>query len=79
MLTLNKPSLSLVLGSIALAAAFAAPGQAAVDDPSRDADKLMIVDCMLPGKIMKLGAGARYMSARRPIKTTGADCEIRGG
>lgn len=76
---LNKLSLSFAISSIALIAAFSAPMYAATDDPSRDADKLMVVDCMLPGKVMKLGGGARYMSARRPIKTTGADCEIRGG
>jgi len=59
--------------------ALSAPPASATDDPSRDVDKLMIVDCMLPGKVMRLGTGARYMSARRPVKTTGADCEIRGG
>jgi len=75
----NKASLSLTTGIIVLISAFSAPVISSTDDPSRDVDKLMIVDCMLPGKIMRLGAGARYMSARRPIKTTGADCEIRGG
>lgn len=69
---------SIPVSLLALLAAFSAPS-VATDDPSRDVDKLMIIDCMLPGKIMRLGAGARYMSARRPIKTTGADCEIRGG
>lgn len=39
----------------------------------------MIVDCLLPGQIRKLGRQATYLSARRPIRTTQADCEIRGG
>lgn len=69
---------SLSVSLLAFISGWSAP-PASADDPSRDVDKLMIVDCMLPGKIMRLGTGARYMSARRPIKTTGADCEIRGG
>lgn len=42
-------------------------------------DKLFVVDCLLPGQIRKLGSQMTYLSARRPIKTTAADCEIRGG
>jgi TPR repeat protein len=34
---------------------------------------------MLPGQVRKLGSKLTYMTARRPIKTTGVDCEIRGG
>lgn len=45
----------------------------------RNAEDLLIVDCLLPGQIRKLGRQATYMSARRPIRTTQADCEIRGG
>ena len=39
----------------------------------------MIVDCLLPGQLRKLGAGATFLSARQPVKTSAADCEIRGG
>jgi TPR repeat protein len=45
----------------------------------QDTDKLFIVDCLLPGQIRKLGSQMTYLSARRPIKTTAGDCEIRGG
>jgi len=45
----------------------------------KNAEDLMIVDCLLPGQIRKLGAMATYMSARRPIRTTQSDCQIRGG
>jgi len=75
----TKPSVTLATVTLVVLSAFSAPVKPAIDDSSRDADKLMIVDCMLPGKIMRLGGGARYMGPRRPIKTTGADCEIRGG
>ena len=44
-----------------------------------DADKLYIVDCLLPGQIRKLGRKMTFLTARRPIKTTAVDCEIRGG
>ena len=79
MFFLKNPAVTLISGALVLLSAYSAPVLRAADDPSNDVDKLMIVDCMLPGKIMKLGGGARYMSARRPIKTTGANCEIRGG
>lgn len=39
---------------------------------------LQIVDCLLPGQVRQLG-NARYITARRPIRTTAADCRIRGG
>jgi len=45
----------------------------------RNAEDLLVVDCLLPGQIRKLGSQATFMSARRPIRTTQADCEIRGG
>jgi hypothetical protein len=79
MFRINKSLLAVTTGSLVVLSGLSAPVISATDDPSRDVDKLMIVDCMLPGKVMRLGSGARYMSARRPIKTTGADCEIRGG
>ena len=75
----SKTVIFLTTLGVAVLSAYSTPARPAVDEGSRDADKLLIVDCMLPGKIMRLGSGTRYMSARRPIKTTGADCEIRGG
>lgn len=45
----------------------------------RNAEDLLIVDCLLPGQIRSLGRQATFMSARRPIRTTQSDCEIRGG
>ncbi|NPU95472.1 MAG: hypothetical protein HPY82_26560 [Gammaproteobacteria bacterium] len=46
---------------------------------SKNADDLMIIDCLLPGQVKKLGSYTTYLTARRPIKTTATDCEIRGG
>lgn len=45
----------------------------------KEADKLFVVDCLLPPQIRKLGSQMTYLSTRRPIKTTAGDCEIRGG
>ncbi len=44
-----------------------------------NADDLLVVDCLLPGQIRKLGSRLTYLTARRPIQTTRLDCEIRGG
>lgn len=48
-------------------------------DYQQKADELLPVDCLLPGAIRKLGGRMTYLTQRRPIKTTGIDCEIRGG
>src|SRR3569832_66098 len=52
------------------------PVQAAA---ARNPEDLLIVDCLLPGQVRKLGANSMFMSARRPVRTAQADCEIRGG
>ena len=43
------------------------------------ADDLLVVDCLLPGQIRQLGGRVTYVTARRAVKTSGRDCEIRGG
>src|SRR5215813_13990115 len=45
----------------------------------RNPEDLLIVDCLLPGQVRKLGSHSSFMSARRPVRTSQADCEIRGG
>lgn len=47
--------------------------------PSRSGDELLVVDCLLPGQVKKLGRSMVYLTPRRPIKTSAQDCEIRGG
>ena len=42
-------------------------------------DELMIVDCMLPGQVRRLGTGVTYLAPRRATKTAASDCAIRGG
>ncbi len=43
-----------------------------------DPDELLIVDCLLPGKIRKLGKRTTYVTPRRPVRTAAVDCGIRG-
>jgi predicted nucleic acid-binding Zn-ribbon protein len=62
---------------VVLAGVMPAPTQA--KPGPRNAEDLLVVDCLLPGQMRKLGRQANFMSARRPIRTTQADCEIRGG
>lgn len=46
---------------------------------THNADDLLIVDCLLPAQIRRLGQMMTYMAARQAIKTSGIDCAIRGG
>jgi len=46
---------------------------------AKNADDLLIVDCLLPGQVRKLGQIATYVTARRAIKTSAVECEVRGG
>ncbi len=43
------------------------------------AEQTLIVDCLLPGKVRKLGINRTYVSRKRPTKTSANDCEIKGG
>lgn len=68
---------SVVLSACATAPA---PTTTSMDENgSKNADDLLIIDCLLPGQVKKLGSHTTFLTARRPIKTTATDCEIRGG
>lgn len=67
-------SMILAIGALVLGAA----GPAIADDAQASA-KLLVVDCLLPGQVRKLGASVTYLSARRAVKTAAVDCEVRGG
>ncbi|GIX35634.1 MAG: hypothetical protein KatS3mg126_1413 [Lysobacteraceae bacterium] len=78
--TLRERCLVALFTATLVMAAGVVPGsaQAARKGPKNPED-LLIVDCLLPGQVRKLGSQATFMSARRPVRTTQADCEIRGG
>ncbi len=56
-----------------------APSGPGAAGSGKDADKLLIVDCLLPPQVRRLGTQTTYLSARRPVRTSAADCELRGG
>jgi uncharacterized caspase-like protein len=56
-----------------------ATGAAPEGVAERNADQFLVVDCLLPGKVRKLGTRMTYIAPRRAIKTSSRDCEIRGG
>jgi hypothetical protein len=69
---------ALFVGVLAgCAAQTTAPELAEGDRP--DAGELLVVDCLLPSQIRKLGQSLTYLAPRRAIKTPARDCEIRGG
>jgi predicted nucleic acid-binding Zn-ribbon protein len=79
-------SVALVLGPLALLLASCTAGTERVSAPSAQtaprggrADGLLPVDCLLPGQIRRLGGQITYVTARRAVKTSASDCEIRGG
>ena len=45
----------------------------------RSADDLVIVNCLLPPKIRRLGRNKTYATPRRPVRTTAVECRVRGG
>jgi predicted nucleic acid-binding Zn-ribbon protein len=67
--------LTLGAGLLAPGALHAQRNSAIPQDPSR----LLVVDCLLPGQVRKLGGQMTYLSPRRAVKTHASDCEIRGG
>ena len=47
--------------------------------PSDRAEQFLVVDCLLPPRVKKLGSQLTFLEPRRPIKTSAQECEIRGG
>ncbi len=71
--------ISVFAFSVLLAFGAGIPAPAVQAATVRNAEDLLVVDCLLPGQIRRLGNQAMFMGARRPIRTTQADCQIRGG
>ena len=70
----------LVLAPAALVVASAATesDKAAATKGMVKRSDLEIVDCLLPGQVRQLG-NSTFLTQRRPIRTTTAECSIRGG
>jgi len=72
------PIVALLAIGCAAQAAKETKGDDKAFEGSRTIADLYVVDCLLPGQVRQLGTRT-YLTARRPIKTTAADCRIRGG
>jgi caspase domain-containing protein/Sel1 repeat-containing protein len=71
---------AIIISLVCQSSGLAAPNpMVAMADDRQNADRLLVVDCMLPGQVRQLGTGITYMAPRRAIKTTGSECAIRGG
>lgn len=73
--------LVVTLAPALMMAASAAPSkqdQAAATKGLVKRSDLEIVDCLLPGQVRQLG-NTSFLTQRRPIRTTTAECSIRGG
>jgi hypothetical protein len=72
--------IALVLAPAALVVASAATEseKAAATKGIVKRSDVEIVDCLLPGQVRQLG-NSTFLSQRRPIRTTTAECSIRGG
>jgi hypothetical protein len=81
-----KVPILLAIATVTLALAACASGTAEISPvtapgspaPSH-ADEFLVVDCLLPGQVRRLGELAVFLAPRRPIKTSARDCQIRGG
>ncbi|WP_347987893.1 caspase family protein [Methylomonas sp. AM2-LC] len=76
--------LAVCIAAILLNACAHEVGKAEMDKATegfsiQDTNKLLVVDCLLPGQVRRLGAEATYLTQRRPVRTSAADCEVRGG
>ncbi len=84
-MTESRPTTATTLASaLILVLAFTQsgdPAHAKKKKPARidNVEDLRIVDCLLPGKIRRLGRHSQYVTPRQPIRSTAVDCEIRGG
>jgi Caspase domain/Sel1 repeat len=76
---LNPMPLCAAILLVTMAGMMTPATRASATVQTRNPEDLLIVDCLLPGQVRKLGRSTNYMSARRPLRTTQADCEIRGG
>jgi hypothetical protein len=75
---LARVVMTLVPAVLVVASAATPSDKAAATKGMVKRSDLEIVDCLLPGQVRQLG-NASYLTPRRPVRTTTAECSIRGG
>ncbi len=74
---MNKNMISI--GIVALSLTLVSACSQVPSGGGTDEAKLLVVDCLVPGQVRKLGAYQSGVTPRRATKTTIADCESKGG
>jgi hypothetical protein len=84
--SIRQIRVSIVLAAATLAALLAScAGTSLLDQDElvrkarQDPNSLLIVDCVLPPRVVNMGLAMTYMAAGEPVRTTAIDCGIRGG
>jgi flagellar biosynthesis chaperone FliJ len=72
---INLPAIAATGLLLALQISGSSFSHAAIEN----ANDFLVVDCLLPGQVRKLGSQMTYVTARRAIRTSAVDCGIRGG
>lgn len=67
------------LGSLSARASGTADAPGAADYVISRIEDLTVVDCLLPGRMRKMGQTLIWVDRPRPVKKTISDCEILGG
>ncbi|WP_296926398.1 tetratricopeptide repeat protein [Thiohalocapsa sp.] len=65
--------------SVYAQAAGANDNPATVERLVNQAEDLTVVDCLLPGRMRRMGTTVTWVTRPRPVKKTATDCEILGG
>jgi uncharacterized protein len=76
--TLHTVPLAILACLLGSSQSTAAAGEASAMAGYQELAALHVVDCLLPGQVRRLGTRT-YLTPRRPIRTTAADCSLRGG
>ncbi|MGQ0801661.1 MAG: caspase family protein [Pseudomarimonas sp.] len=72
--------LGVVLGLAMLTLASGLPTPAAAADGfPKSADDVLVVDCLLPGQVRRVGKIKGFLTARRPARLPQFECAYRGG
>jgi len=77
--TLRRSWIPVIVLALCLPSACNTTPESRIDHPGVNAQDLLIVDCLLPPQVRQLGTHLTYLGQRRAIRTSGADCALRGG
>ncbi len=77
--TTPRAAAGLLCLLLSVVSACSSKHHSALDADVVNAQDLLIVDCLLPSQVRQLGTDITYLAPRRAIRTSGAQCALRGG